>query len=88
MELTLIQAVGLIGFGAGGAIVLLGGVYFTAQRFIGHETRGLAGRVNSAEKEIDEHDERIRTVEKDISSIKTSVKSIDKKLDNLNGSKL
>lgn len=85
MEVTLTQAVGLIGLGAGGAFVLLGGIYVAAQRFIGHETKGLTGRVESTEKEIDNHDERLRAVENDISSIKTSVKSIDKKLNNFNG---
>ena len=86
MELT--QVFGFIGLGAGCTVVLLGGAYFTAQRFVGHETRGLNGRVKSVEGDVEKHDERIRTVEKDISSIKTSIKSIDNKLDNLNGSKL
>ncbi len=85
MEVTLIQAVGLIGFGAGAMVVLLGGFYFTAQRFVGHETRGLTGRVKATEKEIGNHDERIRAVEKNISSINTSLLNIDKKLDNFNG---
>ena len=83
-----LQVMGWMGLGAGVMFMLLGGAYFTAQRFVGHETRGLTGRVKSVEGDVEKHDERIRTVEKDISSIKTSVRSIDKKLDNLNGSKL